>query len=71
VTSGFAPPALLLFLLAGRGREGVKLLIFFAKSNPTPTLPCKQGGGRLEASREYFEASREYFEAIRGGSASR
>jgi hypothetical protein len=50
---------------------GVKLLIFFAKSNPTPTLPCKQGRERLEASREYFEASREYFEASRGGSASR
>jgi len=30
-------------LLAGEGWEGVKLLIFMAKSNPSPTLPCKQG----------------------------
>jgi hypothetical protein len=36
------PTALLLPLLAGGGWEGVKLLIFCAKSDPTPTLPCEQ-----------------------------
>ena len=46
---GEAARALLLPLLAGGGWEGVKLLIFGAKSDPTPTLPCKQG-------REHFEA---------------
>jgi hypothetical protein len=34
---------LLLPLLAGGGWEGVKLLIFATKSDPSPTLPCKQG----------------------------
>jgi hypothetical protein len=38
---------LLLPLLAGGGWEGVKLLIFFAKSDPTPALPCEQGRGFL------------------------
>ena len=32
-----------LALLAGRGWEGVKLLILMAKSTPSPTLPCEQG----------------------------
>jgi hypothetical protein len=35
--------ALLLPLLAEGGWEGVKLLIFVLKSDPTPTLPCKHG----------------------------
>jgi len=39
---------LLLPLLAGGGWEGVKLLIFEAKSDPTPTLPCKQVRSRAE-----------------------
>ena len=39
--------ALLLPLLAGGGWEGVTLLIFEAKSNPSPTLPCKQGREHL------------------------
>jgi hypothetical protein len=34
---------MLLPLLAGGGWEGVRLLTFWAKSDPTPTLPCKQG----------------------------
>jgi hypothetical protein len=34
---------LLLPLLAGGGWEGVKLLIFATKNDPTPALPCKQG----------------------------
>jgi len=38
MTGCFALP-----LLAGGGWEGVTFLIFCAKSDPTPTLPCEQG----------------------------
>ena len=41
---------LLLPLLAGGGWEGVRLLIFFAKSDPTPALPCEQGRGCFETA---------------------
>jgi hypothetical protein len=40
---------LLLLLLAGGGWEGVKLLIFLSKSDPTPTLSCEQGREQFEA----------------------
>ena len=42
--------AWLLPLLAGGGWEGVELLFFFAKSNPTSSLSCAQGRERFEAS---------------------
>jgi hypothetical protein len=48
----------LLPLLAGGGWEGVKLLISFAKSDPTPTLPCKQGRERFEGDPNFALAYR-------------
>jgi len=54
---GEAALALLLPLLAGGGWEVVKLLIFEAKSDPTPTLPCEQGREQSSGVREMLLCS--------------